>query len=52
VAEVDGLLYLPGHSHKELQRALRVHALSKGWQESFHAMLEQDLSSNTGLGNP
>jgi len=52
VAEVDGLLYLSGHSGKELQRALRVPALSKGWQESFHAMLEQDLSSNTGLGNP
>jgi ferredoxin-NADP reductase/MOSC domain-containing protein YiiM len=52
VAEVDGLLYLPGHSRKELQRALRVPALSKGWQESFHAMLEQDLSSKTGLGNP
>jgi ferredoxin-NADP reductase/MOSC domain-containing protein YiiM len=52
VAEVDGLLYLPGHSRKELQRALRVPALSKGWKESFHAMLEQDLSSKTGLGNP
>ena len=52
IAEVDGLLYLPGHSRKELQRALRVPALSKGWQESFHAMLEQDLSSKTGLGNP
>ncbi|HET9284001.1 MAG TPA: MOSC and FAD-binding oxidoreductase domain-containing protein [Candidatus Angelobacter sp.] len=52
VAEVDGLLYLPGHSRKELQRALRVPALSKGWQESFHAMLEQDLTSKTGLGNP
>ena len=52
VAEVDGLLYLPGHSRKELQRALRVPALSKGWQESFHAMLGQDLSSKTGVGNP
>ena len=52
VAEVDGLLYLPGHSRKELQRAIRVPALSKGWQESFHAMLEQDLSSKTGVGNP
>ena len=52
IAEVDGLLYLPGHSRKELQRALRVPALSKGWQESFHAMLEQDLTFKTGLGNP
>jgi ferredoxin-NADP reductase/MOSC domain-containing protein YiiM len=52
VADVDGLLYLPGRSRKELQRALRVPALSKGWQGSFHAMLEQDLSSKTKVGNP
>ncbi len=32
VAEVDALLYLPGHSREELERALRVPALSKGWQ--------------------
>jgi MOSC domain-containing protein YiiM len=50
IAEVDGLLYLPGHSRKELQRVLRVPALSKGWQESFHAMLEQDLSSKPAWG--
>ena len=52
VAKVDGLLYLPGHSREELQRALRVPALSKGWQESFHAMLEQGLSSKAEVGNP
>jgi ferredoxin-NADP reductase/MOSC domain-containing protein YiiM len=52
VAEVDGLLYLPEHSRKELQRALRVPALSKGWQGSFQAMLQQDLSSKTEMGNP
>jgi ferredoxin-NADP reductase/MOSC domain-containing protein YiiM len=52
VAEVDGLLYLPGHSRKELQRALRVPALSEGWQGSFEAMLQQDLSSKAEVGNP
>jgi ferredoxin-NADP reductase/MOSC domain-containing protein YiiM len=52
VAEVDGLLYLPGRSRKELQRALSVPALSKGWQGSFQAMLEQDLSSKAEVGNP
>ncbi len=52
VAEVDSLLYLPEHSRKELQRALRVPALSKGWQGSFQAMLQQDLSSKTEVGNP
>jgi ferredoxin-NADP reductase/MOSC domain-containing protein YiiM len=52
VAEVDALLYLPGHSSEQLQRALRIPALSKGWQGSFQAMLQQDLSSRNGVGNP
>ena len=52
VADVDALLYLPGHSSEQLQRALRVPALSKGWQSSFRAMLQQDLSSKTAAGNP
>src|SRR5499425_475427 len=50
VAEVDALLYLPGHSTEQLQRALRIPALSKGWQGSFKAMLKQDLSSKTTAG--
>jgi ferredoxin-NADP reductase/MOSC domain-containing protein YiiM len=52
VAEVDALLYLPGHSREQLQRALRIPALSKGWQSSFQAMLQQDLSSKATGGNP
>jgi ferredoxin-NADP reductase/MOSC domain-containing protein YiiM len=52
VAEVDALLYLPGHSREQLQRALRVPALSKGWQSSFQAMLQQDSNSKTAAGNP
>jgi len=52
VADVDALLYLPGHSSEQLQRALRIPALSKGWQSSFQAMLQQDLSSKTTAGNP
>jgi ferredoxin-NADP reductase/MOSC domain-containing protein YiiM/ferredoxin len=52
VAEVDALLYLPGHTREQLQRALRVPALSKGWQGSFQAMLQQDSSSKTVAGNP
>jgi MOSC domain-containing protein YiiM len=55
VADTDALLYLPGHSNEELQRALRIPALSKGWQSSFQAMLQQDLqqdlSSKTTMGN-
>src|SRR5215475_12818807 len=41
VAEMDRLLYLPGHSREEIRRALRVPALSKGWQISFQTILEQ-----------
>src|SRR5271163_4342641 len=52
VADTDALLYLPGHSSEQLQRALRIPALSKGWQGSFQAMLQQDLSSKTTAGNP
>jgi ferredoxin-NADP reductase/MOSC domain-containing protein YiiM len=52
VADVDALLYLPGHSSEQVQRVLRIPALSKGWQGSFQAMLQQDLSSKTAVGNP
>lgn len=52
VAEVDALLYLPGHSREQLQRVLQIPALSKGWQSSFQAMLLQDLSSKATVGNP
>ncbi len=50
VADVDALLYLPGHSHQELLRALRVPALSPGWQASFRALLDEEPGSgNAGL---
>jgi ferredoxin-NADP reductase/MOSC domain-containing protein YiiM len=47
VAEVDALLYLPGHTRPQLQRALRIPALSPGWQTSFRALLD----SGSGSGN-
>ena len=50
VAEVDGLLYLPGHARQQLLRALRLPALSPGWQASFRALLEaKPGSGNAGL---
>ena len=52
VAEIDALLYLPEHSSEQLQRALRIPALSKGWQGSFQAMLDQESSTKTVAGNP
>ncbi len=52
VADVDALLYLPGHSREQLERALRIPALSKGWQGSFQSMLAQELGSKPLQGNP
>jgi ferredoxin-NADP reductase len=52
VADVDALLYLPGHSREQLERALRIPALSKGWQSSFQAILAQESSSKPVEGNP
>jgi ferredoxin-NADP reductase len=51
VAEINGLLYLPGHRREDLQRALRVPALSAGWQGSFHALLDQGSDGGVGAGN-
>ena len=50
VAEVDALLYLPGHTRQQLLRALRIPALSPGWQSSFQALLDEGPGSgNAGL---
>jgi ferredoxin-NADP reductase/MOSC domain-containing protein YiiM/ferredoxin len=50
VAEADGLLYLPGHPRQQLLRALRIPALSPGWQASFRALLKEEPGSgNAGL---
>jgi len=51
VAEVNALLYLPGHRREDLQRALRIPALSPGWQESFRALLNQRSEGRVGEGN-
>src|ERR1700712_421340 len=42
VADVDALLYLPGHTRQGLLRALRIPALSPGWQASFRSLLDED----------
>jgi hypothetical protein len=55
VKEIDALPYLPGHPREALQRALRIPALSPGWQESLRSLLGQadrdGVSGNSGL-NP
>ena len=52
VARIDALLYLPGHSREDMMRALRVPALSKGWQASFQAILQQDSNVKSDVRNP
>jgi ferredoxin-NADP reductase/MOSC domain-containing protein YiiM len=52
VAEIDALLYLPGHSREQLQRALKIPALPAGWQASFRALLEQEQGGKPLNGNP
>ena len=53
VADVDALLYLPGHSRGGIAQALRIPSLSPGWKMSFEAMLSQDerlgAAGNAGL---
>src|SRR6516162_2248710 len=49
VAEINALLYLPGHSRERLERALRIEALSEGLRESFNALLHSRTSGNAGL---
>jgi MOSC domain-containing protein YiiM/ferredoxin-NADP reductase len=49
VAEINALLYSPNHQRDQLERALRIEALSKGWRGSFEALLESHTSGNAGL---
>jgi ferredoxin-NADP reductase len=57
VAEVSALLYLPGPAKGEIERALRIPALSPGWKSSFEALLRQmaqpgSRTGNAGLASP
>src|SRR6202161_2482337 len=49
VANIDALLYLPNPSREQLERSLRVPALSQGWKTSLKAIAEQKTA---GGGNP
>jgi ferredoxin-NADP reductase/MOSC domain-containing protein YiiM len=49
VAEIDGLLYLPGHPRDRLLAALRIPALSEGWKASFRAITDQ-AGAQAGAG--
>ncbi|MFC0397883.1 MOSC and FAD-binding oxidoreductase domain-containing protein [Paraburkholderia rhizosphaerae] len=47
VAEINALLYSPHHPREQLERALRIEALSPGWRGSFDALLRGDASGTT-----
>jgi ferredoxin-NADP reductase/MOSC domain-containing protein YiiM len=51
VADIDALLYLPGHRPEKLQRALRIAALSPGWKGSFEALAAQEAGDAPAAGN-
>ncbi len=51
VAEIDALLYLPGHPRGQVLRALQIPALPDGWRTSFEAMLGQPEAPAGGGGN-
>lgn len=51
VSEVNALLYLPDHPRSQIERALRIPALSAGWQGSFRALLAQNEDRDATTGN-
>jgi ferredoxin-NADP reductase/MOSC domain-containing protein YiiM len=51
VSEIDALLYMPGHSRDQLERALRIPTLSAGWRKSFEALLTQERKGGATTGN-
>ncbi|WP_027687512.1 MOSC and FAD-binding oxidoreductase domain-containing protein [Rhizobium leguminosarum] len=51
VFEINALLYMPGHPRDQLERALRIPALSPGWRRSFQALLNQEREEGATTGN-
>jgi len=51
VAEVDAMLYLGARNREQLDRALRIPALSQGWQGSFQALLAEGTNGAPTTGN-
>ncbi len=52
VAAINALLYLPGPAKGDIERALRIPALSPGWKGSFEALLRQTAQPGPHTGNP
>jgi ferredoxin-NADP reductase/MOSC domain-containing protein YiiM len=51
VAEINALLYLPGHPRDALQRALRIPALSPGWKASLQSLADASDAGSASAGN-
>jgi|KBSMisStandDraft_5_1062788.scaffolds.fasta_scaffold00276_34 MOSC domain-containing protein YiiM/ferredoxin-NADP reductase len=51
VAEVNALLYSSHHPREQLERALRIPALSPGWRWSFEALLRAEATHPGAAGN-
>jgi MOSC domain-containing protein YiiM/ferredoxin-NADP reductase len=52
VAEVNALLYSSHHPRDRLERALRIPALSPGWQWSFRQLVQSQDAHPGATGNP
>jgi MOSC domain-containing protein YiiM len=56
VADINALLYLPGHPRDKLERALRIPSLSAGWKKSLEDLVAADRSGqkngNAALSAP
>jgi ferredoxin-NADP reductase/MOSC domain-containing protein YiiM len=50
VADMDALLYLPGHDPEQLKTALDIPALSPGWRGSFRSMLDSEAGAAQPAG--
>jgi len=51
VFDINSLLYMPGHPRDQLERGLRIPALSAGWRGSFEALVTQQRSGGAITGN-
>ncbi|MEU9445714.1 MOSC and FAD-binding oxidoreductase domain-containing protein [Streptomyces sp. NPDC048304] len=51
VEEIDRVLYLPGHTREQVERALKIPALSPGWQSSMQTLLDQADSEGASSGS-
>jgi ferredoxin-NADP reductase/MOSC domain-containing protein YiiM len=48
VVEINALLYSPKHPSDQVERALRIEALSPGWRSSFELLLQNQTGAGSG----